>query len=183
MREPQEIEPELITTTELARRLGVAESAVRKAVSVGRIYPAAITKKGRKLFDEETARKQWRANSLPAKNTGRTIPGGDGDEDKKLSVTKAKAMREAAQAEIHLLKIKQLKGELVNAEEVAFYWAEHVGAVRRLMLALPTEFRMLVPTLSNSDVELMEKRIAEVLTVLSNWRPGENSRPCMTQLK
>jgi len=53
---------ELITASEFARRIGVSETAVRRAIKDGRIS-AWYDYRGRKRIDPETATQEWMVNS------------------------------------------------------------------------------------------------------------------------
>ncbi len=52
---------ELVTASELARIRGVSPAAVSKATNAGRIKPAKIDEKGRKLYDPEEVARAWEA--------------------------------------------------------------------------------------------------------------------------
>ena len=56
------IQMELITVSEFARRIGVSEAAVRRAIKDGRIS-AWYEDRGRKRIDPETAAQEWMVNS------------------------------------------------------------------------------------------------------------------------
>lgn len=169
-------EPEMITATELARRLGVTEPAVRKAAKGGRIIPAAITATGRKLFIESVAREQWAANTTAEKRTGRArVAGADGarDDSNVLSAAAAKALKDSADAEIRFHKLRQLKGELVELKEVERLWEEHVSHARQLFLALPIDLQLHIPDLTSDDAVIITERIHSILDTLSEWEPKQ----------
>lgn len=180
MKKTAETEPNLITGSELARRLGVSEAAVRKAVEVGRISPAMISPNGRRWFIEETARQQWAANTTAEKKSGRqAVNRADqrrhdtNDPLKKLDPNEARAARDSAQARILTFKAMALEKELVDYEEVAKRWEKHVGEAKRLFLALPADLRLSIPILTSENMALIESRIIDILNTLSAWHPGE----------
>lgn len=168
MKKGTKTEPGFITGSELARRLGVSETAVRKAVDVGRIIPALVDANGRRWFIEETARAQWTRNTLPEKETGTTrVVGDHAFDDGKLNITKAKALREASQAEMNVLKMKRMKKELVDADEVARSWEKHIVDVKQLFLAFPVKLKMHFPSLTNEDLTLIKGWIVDILETLA----------------
>jgi phage terminase Nu1 subunit (DNA packaging protein) len=180
MKKKTKSEPKFITGSELARRLGVSEAAVRKAVSVGRIVPQSVDDKGRRLFVEKTATAMWNRNTLPEKRTGKPAVAAPPDADqpdppprRKINVTEARAEREAAQTRILSIKARRMEQEVVSAEEVARLWERHVGDAKRMFLALPFELKMHIPSLTADDVSLIENRICAVLETLSVWKPED----------
>lgn len=173
-------EPEFITGRELARRLGVSETAVRKAVETGRIRPAHVSDTGRRLFIEATARTEWGRNTLPHKSTGRhTVPVPAGvtrsDPEPQMDTPGSRRAKDAVQTKILTVQLKKLERELVDAEEIARLWESHVGDAKRLFLTLPAELKMLIPALTTDNIALIENRIITILDTLSAWNPEEGA--------
>ncbi len=185
MKKNANCEPEFITGRELARRLGVSETAVRKAVKARRIYPAKTDAKGRSLFSEDDARVQWNRNTLPEKRTGRKVA-----EDAPspapsiapelpampvLAAHEVRAMVGQQQARILAVKANEVEKKVVDIEAVARMWERQVEKAKRLFLALPVELRMLFPSMSNDDMSLVENRIVAILDALASWDPREGT--------
>ena len=182
---------EYLSGRELARRLGVSETAVRKAEESGRIEAAKINSNGQRLYLEDAVRKQWRLRTLPQAATMRpkvkaVRNNQEGDPDdadfdaaplkgRRVNPVDARAMRDAAQAELTIIKTKKEKNELVKVVEVAKAWENHVATAKRLFLALPVEFRMHIPALTADNVQMIEERIFAVLDTLSAWNPENGS--------
>lgn len=73
--------PELIPIREAARRLGVSDTAVRKAIAVGRVLVAGKNQSnGRPLLAWPDCENQWQANSDSSK---RTHVGGTGSSERR----------------------------------------------------------------------------------------------------
>lgn len=177
-------EPELITGRELARRLGVSETAVRKAVKAGRIRPSKINAKGNNLFIENVARAEWNRNTMPEKSTGRKVAGAppsplaDVGESLSLPVLSAHEVRAVVgqqQARILAVKADVAEKKVVDIEAVAKIWERQVEKAKRLFLALPVELRMLFPSMTNDDMSLVENRIVAILNDLAAWDPREGT--------
>ena len=173
-------EPKLINASELARRFGVSEAAVRKAVAAGRIVPDTVDYKGRKWFSEKRVRAQWRKNTEPERPTGEVrveapvedtpLPSTGKLTGSREESVKVRTMRDAAQARILVFKAKSLEKELVDAHEITRIWVGLITEAKRQLLALPVDIRMRIPTLTNDDMALMESRIVQILTSLSEWK-------------
>lgn len=175
---------EYLSGRELARRLGVSETAVRKAVADGRLSPAKLDERGRKLFDEDLARNQWHVKTLPQTDTCLPKVGAPAEPPpdpvcelafgKKLGPADARAARDASTAEINILKLKRMKRELVPAEDVARLWEKHAAEAKRLLLSLPMELRLHIPALNADNIQLIEDRLIGILDTLSAWNPKES---------
>lgn len=136
---------ELVSKTEYARRRGCTEAAVRRAVKDGRI--TLIEGK----IDPVAADAQWarntrvRAGSRPtddANLSGSGQAGGragddDDDEDDANGYWKSRARRERAEAELAELKLSELQGHLVRADDWAAALARRAAAFREGLLQIP----------------------------------------------
>lgn len=136
---------ELVTKTEYARRRGCTEAAVRRAVRDGRITLID----GR--IDPVAADAQWarntrvRAGSRPtddANLTGTGTTGGragqaEDDDDTDSGYWKSRARRERAEAELAELKLRELQGQLVRADDWAAALAKRAAAFREGLLQIP----------------------------------------------
>jgi hypothetical protein len=170
--------PKFIIAAELARRFGVTEKAVRKAVAAGRIVPQYVDAKGRRWFVEATARAMWAKNTLPEKPTGRTAvvaTEGDGQAGRYggIGALEARTRRETARTRLFEIQAKRMEQEVVFVEEVARMWEKHVSDAKRLFLPLSDEFKKCIPSLTGDDVALIENRIVAILETLDAWKPGE----------
>lgn len=177
MKKSAKCEPKLISGRELARRLGVSETAVRNAVKSGRIFPVLTDAKGR-WFNEDDARAQWGRNTLPEKPTGRQVvkdvPSSAQPTTTELpplsatmTANEARVARETAQARLLGIRIREIEGSLVDAHKIRAAWEKHVTIAKQLFLALPMDLRMHIPSLTLDDVGLIEKRIHDILNELA----------------
>ncbi len=114
---------ERISQREYARRLGVSNEAVRKAIDSGKIVKGWDKKEQRIIFD--IANKEWGA--LHFKNNINAIVNDEGDGGtvgKNLSLNgdssfaDARRVKEIIQAQLVALDLKERKGELVKKDQV-----------------------------------------------------------------
>ena len=77
-----------------------------------------------------------------------------------------KARREKANADLMEAKAAAIRGELVNAEEVAREWAGILRDVRAGMLALPSRIRSRLPHLTQADAFEIDAEIRRALAAL-----------------
>lgn len=134
---------ELVTKSEYARRRGCSEAAVRRAVRDGRI--SLIDGK----VDPVAADAQWarntrvRAGSRPTDDANLSGSGptggltGEQDEDSDSGYWQSRARRERAEAELAELKLKELQGQLVRADDWAAALAKRAAAFREGLLQIP----------------------------------------------
>ncbi len=178
MKKAEKSEPDLITGSELARRFGISEAAVRKAVRDGRIVPAMVSESGKRLFIEATAREQWNQKTFPAKATGRIpvatagLPAGEDESEPEslqdaTSARRIKMVGEMAKAKILSVQAKKLEGKMVDVAAVSIAWEAHVLKVKQLFLALPMDLRMHIPGLTLDNIKLIENRINDILGELA----------------
>lgn len=135
---------ELVTQREYARRRGCTEAAVRRAVRDGRI--SLID--GR--IDPVAADAQWarntrvRAGSRPTDDANlsgsgavNSRAGQADDDDTDSGYWKSRARRERAEAELAELKLRELQGQLVRADDWAAALAKRAAAFREGLLQIP----------------------------------------------
>ena len=160
-------EPEIISQTEFAKRVGVNRSSVRAAITAGRLSKACIveTPRGPRLRFK-LAMTEWsglREDDAPNWRIKKL------EQDAKLAERRRLDMeREARVAE----------GELCHIEDVEAVWIDRVARTRSLLLAVaPAAARpiaamakkdMSAAELSNIVKAEIEKRIRECLSELSN---------------
>lgn len=138
---------ELIGTNELAGRLGVSATAIKKALDAGRIQAAGETDSGRRLYAWPAARDAFLNNSTVAKRShygsrgspqrpkgaarvklatsaamdtgeaGDTVPPA-GKGNSQSAYAQARALREINEAKLAKLKYERESGKLVDADEV-----------------------------------------------------------------
>lgn len=149
---------ELISIRECARRLGVSDTAVRKAIAKKRITVASHNKdNGRPLLDYDQVVRDWRQNTDPAMQ--RMDDGGSngkvsasspilvaGDRPAPAAPTggapsynQSRAIREAYAARLLKIEYEQKTGKLVRIEAVAQIVEREYGRVRARLLAIPSK--------------------------------------------
>lgn len=177
---------ELIAIREAARRLGVSDTAVHKAIKAGRVTVAGTNEKnGRPLVAWPQVRDDWLANSDSSK---RTHVGSQGSPERakyaktpaetKLptasepetetgeskaaagpSLAQSRAVREAYQARLAKLEFEQKTGRLVSADEVKARAFRMARSARDSLLTMPDR---LAPILASStDVVEVHRLLLE----------------------
>lgn len=151
--------PELISLRECGRRLGVSDTAVRKALKSGQITVASRTEKsGRPLVDWETVPGMWARNKqvqnrahvgsqgspARAKDAPRVELPKSSNMDRPLAAAtevgayaKARAAREVYEAKLAQLKYEQQIGKLVEVSVVGKTVEAAFTRVRTRLLAIP----------------------------------------------
>lgn len=181
---------ELVSQREYARRRGVAHTSVRKAIAAGRISTSDGTSRGK--INPELADREWSENtdrskprnSVGGSPKGRRRPGDpetpmalDGGNGNGSAVagsggtgySRARAAREAAQAQLAKLTLDERLGKLVNASEVklaAFSVARHA---RDQLLGIPARVApLLVAVDDRAEIErVLENEIEKICKELS----------------
>jgi len=95
-----------------ARHRGCSEKAVRKAIGAGR-----ITLEPDGSIDPEKADAQWVANTDPSR--GGKISRGQRESRSGGPLQESRAAKMSAEAELAELKVRQMKGELIDKEKAA----------------------------------------------------------------
>lgn len=149
-----------------ARHLGVSHTAVRKAIDSGRLAGSVVWLDGKpKIANVELAETEWHGGRRP-----QATDEPDADADEGSGYPAHRARREAAQADLAELKLRERRGELVVAEEVAREWADQVVAVKTRLLGVPTRLRQQLPSVSSAVAGMVEDLIREVLEELADAR-------------
>lgn len=138
---------------EYAKRTGRSESAVRKAVSEGRITKTADGK-----IDQEIADLQWAKNTMPAKSNGKPKVTGD----HVTEYLEARARKEIANAMRAELDYEEAAGKLVQTERVSEYVAGFSGLVRDALTALPDRLAPGVAALQGEERAIRRVLAAEI---------------------
>lgn len=176
---------ELIGIREAARRLGVSDTAVHKAIKAGRVEIASRTEKsGRPLVAWPQVQADWHANSdtshrshvgsrgsprreadpkpavaLPTsgklEESGAAPPGGGSGP----SYAQSRAVREAYQARLAKLEFEERSGKLIDAAEVKARAFRLARGARDALLTMPDR---LAPILASStDVQEVHRLMIE----------------------
>lgn len=169
---------EWVSVSEYARRRGCSRTAVQKAVAQGRIREGVRkNERGWWIIDPPVADEEWSRHTLPRKEielAGREAPGPTAprssiaDEDKRTpqDLVHARALVEEARAELERLKLEQLRGSLVPAEDVSRLWFAATRAVREAVL--PIASRLAAELAAESDAARVEIMIeGELLQALA----------------
>lgn len=173
-----------VNLAEYARHRGCSRAAVRKAIAQGRIVSVERDARGHWAIDVEAADREWAARTGPRKEVelaGRT-PAGEvveaateplgEDPDRPRSAADllhAKTLFEEARAEEARLKVDQLRGNLVPADQVRKRWFAATRTIRETLLPLAS--RLAAELAAETDAGRLEIRleaeIAQALAALS----------------
>jgi len=150
---------EQVTASEFARRIGVSEAAVRRAVKDGRIT-VNNDDHGRPRIDPDTAGREWAENTRyrieasGARGLQKTV-----DSVPKRNIKDVRAVRETYEAKLVELKYKTATGELVRADEVLARWSSIITMTRTKLLAVPSRAKIRMPELNAAQVLVIEDLI------------------------
>lgn len=170
---------ELISLREAARRLGVSDTAVRKAIETGRIRVASRTEKSdRPLLEWAGLQSAWFANSDESKRThgGVVAPAvrkpldslPETGQDDAQTFARARAMREEYQALLAQLEYEERAKILVKAAEVEILWAKQIVSAKTTILGIPAKCKSRIGDLPLAVVETIELVCREALENLAN---------------
>lgn len=171
--------PDLLTTSQLADRLGLAASTVRKYAQDG-MPPSGHTPDGGRLWDEATCR-AWlddhvldtghggrregagrKPGSSPAKPWHTRTTGAPSMTQQEYN--KARAIKETAIANMKVLELRKMQGELLPVDEVRASWNEALGIVCQAIEDLPQEISQQVAAelgLDRKGWEVVRKVVEE----------------------
>ena len=152
---------ELIAIRECARRLGVSDTAVHKAIKKGRINIHSRGEYDRPLLDWDDVATKWDTESARrfrthsggshgraetavvelAKSYEHEKPSkkrGSESDGTETGFVNARAEREIWEAKMAKLKFEQLSGDLVSADEIKREWVKLISAAKSKILSIPS---------------------------------------------
>lgn len=148
-----------------ARRVGVDEAAVRKAIRTGRLERCLRRLKGRLVIaDVDLADQEWRTNRDPTR---------DGPRDRRArGRTVADARRRVLEAQYAKLRLDHdLKtGKLVALEAVEMDLMPKILQARNQLLGLSTRAKQRLPHLTASDLVVLDAIVREALEEVAAGR-------------
>lgn len=186
------MEEELIGIREAARRIGVSDTAVHKAIKSGRIIVAKRNEKNdRPLLAWPQCREDWLNNS---DNSKRTHAGGEKARQKSVaaaplplansaaepdviepqqpvrgpSLAQSKALREAYMARLAKLEYDQKSGKLVDVDDVKIAWYRHITAAKTRIMGVPSACKARYSDLPLSVIVIIEQVCREALEDLAD---------------
>jgi hypothetical protein len=186
---------ELISIREAARRLGVSDTAVHKAIKAGRVSVAGKTDSGRPLMDWSDTGRRWLVNSdaskrshvgsrgspvraqdaprvdLPTSNRmdeGATAGGEPGTGMRGGSYAQARAAREVFQAKLAKLEYEERTGKLIDADQAKVAWYKHITAAKTRIMGIPAACKSRYSDLPLAVVATIEAVCREALEDLAN---------------
>lgn len=188
---------ELVSIREAARRLGVSDTALHKALKAGRISFANPGESRPKLawpqvqtdFEKDAnpfANRRGVAQEVAPKKpeatkktdpiiAKQTAPFSDNDEENDEAddgdgpnYYKARAEKTHYQAQTARLEYEEKLGRLIDAETVAKQWAKLITAAKTVILGIPAACKTRVGDLPLPALAAIDEKCREALEALSN---------------
>ena len=116
----------VFSTYDAAKRVGVAQPQVVKAIQVRRIKPL------KEYADLDEFAADWERNVLSRKDVGHIEVDTEGK-----TLNQLRAEREVIARDMALLELEQKKGSLVYREAAQIAFADIVGRIKQAFMALP----------------------------------------------
>jgi hypothetical protein len=151
---------------------GATLKAVQVAIRDGRLA-TSLTAGGQKIRSAAAADAEWLANTksdyVPL--TGRTAPKGKGraakTADPPADLATSRARKEAALAALAEIELDEKRGKLIPARDVEARLADVFLNARTRLLGIPARAREADPTLSATQLQLVEDLVREALEELA----------------
>jgi len=170
------------------------EENISRVAAYKRIQDHAIPFVSKGKIDRDIANRIWKESANPAKQRGGEAGGSNGQEPRETfveeqpplfsgipesprtptsAIGKVQLKRELLRIRREELLIAELEGRLVPRDDVREFESQQVAAAKELLLTAGAELRdELAATPSPTRCqELVDKRIHEALSKLSQWRP------------
>lgn len=164
--------------------------SVRKAIATGRLSRSVVDVAGQKqIRSAEEADREWAANTRaerqtdpqpPAAATSRDVPGidvavGNEEADGLIDFNEARRRHEIEkwrQAKVKRegdeLELAKRKGELLQVADARAEVESLVTEIRTKLLGVPSRARQRIPSLTASDVTVIEDLIREAMEAIAN---------------
>jgi hypothetical protein len=152
---------------ELAKMLGVRETAVIRAINDRRISAKRNKKSGRiTIPDLAKAREEWETNSRPwiSSEGGRRTGPPSG-----LAI--ATQQEREARAKLAQLAYETKSKQLVPVADVMLDWASYITRCKTKLLALPSRAKQRIPHLTVSEIAELDALVREALAELADEEP------------
>src|SRR5262245_3280348 len=147
-----------VPVREFARRVGVTERTIRKAIQSGRLAKTITTKNGHLVIrDAEAAAREWQANR-----------GGRPEAMPVGTVLAARLRALTSKARLNELEYQRKRGELVPKVEVELAWTGVIVAARTKLLGLAARIKQRLPHLTVSEVGEIDGLVREALEELAS---------------
>lgn len=130
---------ERLSRRAFAKRIGVTEGAVRKAIKEGKIE---VGDDG--LIEPIEAERQWVENSDPARSP--VVRTHQAESTRTMSFNDARAAKETYLAKLRELEFKQKSGDLVSTRSVQESWFAILRLTRSRMLNIPDRIADMLAT-------------------------------------
>jgi hypothetical protein len=176
------VEP--ISLTAYAKRRGVSQVAVTKAVASGRLSQS-VTRDERgapKIADPDLADREWAENTAarggnivlppppPPPNDAASAPAAHGYHESRARKEAAEARRSIVMADMAELDLAKRRGALIDVEKARRDVFERYTIVRTRLLGIPTKIAQRLPHAAAELVPLVEELLREALEDLADGR-------------
>ena len=129
---------------------------------------------------QENGRRAWETrrgeDPAPPRDPPRPPPRDDGaapgpgDASKRPTINESRAITEAYKARMARLDYEERLGKLVPAAEFKVHYAQQVVSARNTMRGIPARAKTMLPHLSASDVQVLQRLIDEALADVADGR-------------
>jgi hypothetical protein len=169
-----------VSLAEYARRRGVSQEAVRKAVKVGRLSKSVVfAASGKPKVIPDLADDEWTANTdrsqqrVPAVAPPTPAPSPEPepqrDEPKTATFQQARTLREAYMARLAKLEFEEKSGKLVTTESVKNEAFKVARVVRDSMLNIPDRIAADLANETN-QFKVHQRLVTEIRRALEDLR-------------
>lgn len=187
---------DLVSIRAAARRLGVSDTAVHKAIKAGRVVVAGRTDSGRPLMDFADTERRWLANSDVSKRShvgsrgsvrrandeprvnlstssrmDEQSGGGKGGDDaapRGGNYAQARAAREVYLARLAKLEYEDRIGKMIDADRAKVAWYKHITAAKTRIMGIPAACKSRYSDLPLAVVAIIDQVCREALEDLAN---------------
>ena len=163
-----------------ARRRGVSDEAVRKAIQSNRLEKSIVVVNGKpKVGDPELADKEWSERTRKLATTAPLSPPDvntpDDTPDDQISLAEARRrheierwLRTRAEREEKELEVAVRRGELVEVEEARATVIDRFVSVRTKLLGLATRIAQRLPGITQEQATEIDDLVREALEELAD---------------
>lgn len=142
---------------------------------------AALNELTNPLQQRDRAKISRSMEKAHARRRGEAVPDDDGDDEPAgtgtaqdasgiPSIAKSNAIKAAYQARLAKLEYEERSGKLVSSDAVKVKVVNMVKAAQTKLRGVPTKAKTRIPTLTVSDIEILEDLIDEALQELADGR-------------
>jgi hypothetical protein len=158
-----------MSVSEYARRRGVSNSAVQRAIKDGRLTTESVVNDhlGRpKIIDPVKADEEWGQNT---QHKAGTEPK---DGENRSSLTEATIRERHWKAKLAEIEYRQKAGELASVKDMRQFYSTNAVEWRNAMLGVPSQFKQRVTRLTLQELGELDNLIRATFEILADGAHG-----------